>query len=326
MSIAKKKGFTLVELLVVIAIIGILVALLLPAVQKAREAARRVQCQNQIRQLGLAVLNYESATRRFPRAADASSFGYITKIGAFMELGTLTEQLDDTQPWDSPVNQTILDQMVLTELKCPSAPESEFMQTVRAESNGVSITNEEGLQRSHYFSVMGGKQSCPGDRPFTVIGDCSTGGLAINGIMNSFAETPFRRIKDGSTKTMLIGESSWESGAVLPWYVGVSEAQDAVEQSDGSGSRNSSGFSAPRNVHSGRNMINRLNEQAIQGTPNATLTTSNNDASFGSRHDGVTHFVYGDGSVHALADETDPLVLQLLSCRDDGQVINDEVN
>ena len=75
----KTKGFTLVELLVVIAIIGILVGLLLPAVQAAREAARRMQCSNNVKQLALAFHNYESAHKRFPPSAIKSGSGAVAE-------------------------------------------------------------------------------------------------------------------------------------------------------------------------------------------------------------------------------------------------------
>ena len=110
-----RQGFTLVELLVVIAIIGILVALLLPAVQKAREAARRVQCLNQTRQLALACHNYESARRRFPRAVDDSTFSYVARIAPFLELNAISNQIDFRQSWDAPDNQNVVNELVVSE-------------------------------------------------------------------------------------------------------------------------------------------------------------------------------------------------------------------
>ncbi|MCA9133857.1 MAG: DUF1559 domain-containing protein, partial [Planctomycetales bacterium] len=96
----RQRGFTLVELLVVIAIIGVLVGLLLPAVQAAREAARRMQCTNNLRQLGLAVHNYESANRRLPSGWIANNlrgepgWGWAAALLPFMEGSNLHQQID----------------------------------------------------------------------------------------------------------------------------------------------------------------------------------------------------------------------------------------
>src|SRR5271154_1220093 len=107
----KRRAFTLVELLVVIAIIGLLMALLLPAVQAAREAARRSQCLNSIRQLGLACLNYESAKKHYPSALYdengsqyAGPYGYIAIVTPYMEDQALHDLIDFSVRWDFPPN------------------------------------------------------------------------------------------------------------------------------------------------------------------------------------------------------------------------------
>src|SRR5690606_13608677 len=129
--IATTGGFTLVELLVVIAIIGVMVGLLLPAVQAAREAARRMQCKNHLKQIALAVHNYESSYGHFPPSASIRMVGAINtnaswsihgRILPFIEQGTLAGQVDLSQAWD--------DQQAISGLKipiyaCPSDPGSD---------------------------------------------------------------------------------------------------------------------------------------------------------------------------------------------------------
>jgi len=335
----RRTGFTLVELLVVIAIIGVLVALLLPAVQAAREAARRVQCLNQIRQIALACHNYESSNGKFPKAADETTFSYITKVAPFMEQGTVETQIDFDLPWDNAANQNILGNVVIDTLKCPSAPESENMR--RTDSTNQQ---EENNQRNHYLAVMGAKgpspttpnadlnnfnpdDFCPAGEPFTVLGSCSTGGLAVNGVINTFEEIGFRRISDGTSSTLFIGEASWNIGPLLPWYVGVQQTAGL----EGSGSRGDGDFgpsSEPRAIQSGLNVTSRLNSRAIvlPGSENdlepGAVAGRENDASFGSFHPGSAHFAFADASAKGINEDIELRVLLLMASRDDGQIVN----
>ncbi len=125
------RGFTLVELLVVIALIALLVGLLLPAVQAAREAARRISCQNNLRQLGMAVLNYESAFGCLPPGTlvdvtvestpNNGAWGVHGRLLLFLEQGHLYRQVDINQPWDS---QMAIDRLRIPVYSCPSDPQS----------------------------------------------------------------------------------------------------------------------------------------------------------------------------------------------------------
>ncbi len=127
-----KRGFTLIELLVVIAIIAILIALLLPAVQQAREAARRTQCKNHLKQLGLAVHNYASSYRYLPPGASVDlsvsatgnngSWGVHGRILPLLEQGSLYNNVDLSIAWDF---QTAIDGLKIPVYACPSDPNSD---------------------------------------------------------------------------------------------------------------------------------------------------------------------------------------------------------
>lgn len=125
----RRSGFTLVELLVVIAIIGILVGLLLPAVQAAREAARRMSCSNNLKQIALACHNYQSAFRKFPASsilnlnvtstANNGSWGVHGRILPYLEQGSLYEKVDVSLAWDG---QSAIDGVKVPVYACPSDP------------------------------------------------------------------------------------------------------------------------------------------------------------------------------------------------------------
>lgn len=129
---SRHRGFTLIELLVVIAIIAVMVGLLLPAVQAARESARRMQCQNHLKQIGLACHNYHSAFKKFPASAvvdlsvtstgNNGSWGVHGRILPFLEQGNVYERVDLSLPWD---HQQEIDQLKIEVYACPSDPGSD---------------------------------------------------------------------------------------------------------------------------------------------------------------------------------------------------------
>lgn len=202
----RQSGFTLVELLVVIAIIGILVGLLLPAVQSAREAARRMQCSNNLKQLALALHNYESAFGFFPpsrlgasvaiegRGSGSSSYqSWPTLILPFVEQSNLQNLMNFNSAWSSLANRPAVGTQ-LPLMTCPSAPGSD-----RVDEYWVA-----GAAAGDYGSINEIK-----DKVYPrVLNLPDPGDNARAGVLAKDVRNPIRDITDGTSNTLMIAEAA----------------------------------------------------------------------------------------------------------------------
>lgn len=196
---------TLVELLVVIAIIGILVGLLLPAVQAAREAGRKIQCQNNLKQVGLAIQNYESAIKTLPPGClqwrpfrgnpNLKNFAWSAMILPYMEQTTLHSLVNFNVPFDHPLN-SIAAKTPLSVYLCPTVP-----------------THETARGRTDYGGMYGQR--------------ITTRTNTDNGLLIYNRAIKFREVTDGITNTLIVSEDS--KGPDGEWING----NNVFEQSGG---------------------------------------------------------------------------------------------
>lgn len=212
----RKRGFTLIELLVVIAIIAILIALLLPAVQQAREAARRTQCKNNLKQFGLAMHNYHDTSRAFPPAivfqdgsnGRAANWAWGAMIAPFLEQAPAYNQLDVgsgrmSDALSTPALLTII-QTPLSAVRCPSdvGPDTHAGSlNLRKYRDTVANTNRHGIV-SNYVGANGSHQVRPN------FGD--PGSSTNNGAFMRNGNTKIRDITDGTSNTILMGERRYK--------------------------------------------------------------------------------------------------------------------
>lgn len=287
---ARFAAFTLVELLVVIAIIGILVSLLLPAVQSAREAARRMQCSNNLKQIGLALHNYESTYQRFPAGSIQSNF-----ISAFAAILPQIEQQNVYNVYDFslyytiPYNAQISQQRIDTFL-CPSMVLPRDVPEVRG--------NEVGGPSSYLLNE--------GSRNWMPRNDGMFGLNWPNFGFNN-QHLGFRDVLDGTSHTLAVSETTYN----YPNYVWSSRSPEPLRGTVRHGlARWVVGYPM---VSLGTTL------HPINNFTNATLS------GYSSQHPGGVNALLMDGSVHFIPETIDPLNLQALSTRAGREVIPDNV-
>jgi prepilin-type N-terminal cleavage/methylation domain-containing protein/prepilin-type processing-associated H-X9-DG protein len=318
----RRSAFTLVELLVVIAIIGILVALLLPAIQAARESARRTQCKNEIRQVGLAILHYELAKKHFPSSVGPGPYGYIANILGYFEEQNLGDLIDFSVRWSDPKNDKMRD-AALPFLRCPS---QEPLEPTQIYDVGLGNTYQilDSPLRAHFYAVNGAKldSTCPGLTPFemTACGPqySSRGGHATNGIIYPLSAVRQKQITDGTSKTFLVGECSWDfGGEIAPWYAGSlfwGGEYDPPDKIAFNMTKFGDGFWVENQAQ-----IRYAIQEASYSSTMTTTVAKRSDLSFGSKHPGGCHFVMADGSAQFLNKDTDIAILRLFACRHDNE-------
>lgn len=310
------RGFTLIELLVVIAIIGVLVGLLLAAVQRVREAASRIQCQNNLKQVGLALHNYHAVADAFPPGgmttpAGGYGFSFWIHLLPMMEQDNLDKALDKSSPvtgwvsagpgWAGNLhNRTALYKKPLPILYCPSSSLPMFVLTDPEHDAWVFSTT---------YAGVAGATSHPTATTISSHGIASQGGVLIVG-----RRVRLREVADGTSNTLAVVEQS-------------DSCRDASGASFDCRSDCYHGFSmGPRNDGWGRHfnlttVRHRLNEKS--GTAAGVGGNCGANSPVQSVHPGGANVLLCDGSARYLAESITPATLFNLADRDDGRVVQE---
>lgn len=309
---ASRRGFTLVELLVVIAIIGALVALLLPAVQAAREAARRMRCQNNLKQIGLASHSHHDILGELPRAfSPTTGLSWHVYILPYIEQQSLYNQFDTTtvNPSHTAPNRNDPHGLVIIQTyQCTSCPVKRQLFNPPNNTNGPSdlIPANTGTPAAipHYYGVNGPRG---GNYP---VGTATHSGVpaATSGMFQRDGTIRMARVTDGTSNTLMVAEMSWVSPQYgtryRTWVRGGDEYSGVVA-------------GRPSFVVSGRNVTNPIN-----GIFSANLIVPYNDMPFGSMHSGGMNVCLGDGSVRFLNQNLSMTTYRALASRDEGESLS----
>jgi len=304
-KVSRRPGFTLIELLVVIAIIAILIALLLPAVQQAREAARRTQCKNKLKQIGLALHNYHDSHNAFPPGGVTNVPGIcsgtaITQFGApwtvmilpYIDQSPLYNSFNMSGQFgglfvvESARSESVRQLIRNSIFECPSDP------------NGNA-----GNATCNYMAVGGGCISS------AAAGCCVTNGAgrfqSNNGMFWNNSKTLIRDIEDGTSNTFMVGESRYlVTRGGQPTYF-ATWASSVYEQGG-----DKLGVQTVVVAQSG------INSSVLDPAETGTWEVYPN--TFGSHHTGGAHFTMADGSVQFMGENMDITIFRGLGRSSDG--------
>lgn len=203
----KQQGFTLIELLVVIAIIAVLVSILLPAVQQAREAARRSSCQNNLKQIGIALHNYADVAGGIPpRAMQGDDYegGWVVQILPYLEQAALYDRYDSDFSWDHANNQSVVKERLIV-MECPSTPGgTDFFGGLTPPPAWTEDTSRDAMSADYAANNGVSSTTITSYLPGTSTAD-RWGGF------HTSLMTPFRDYLDGMSNTVLVLESAARS-------------------------------------------------------------------------------------------------------------------
>ncbi|MBA4032121.1 MAG: prepilin-type cleavage/methylation domain-containing protein [Planctomyces sp.] len=311
LSGSSKRGFTLIELLVVIAIIAILIALLLPAVQQAREAARRTQCKNNMKQLGLAIHNYHDVHDQMPLGT-LNRHNWRIAILPMLDQAPAYTQLNFTSAGfrgdQTDANTTILRNWKVAAFACPSSP---------LETNpNYGGWNPNRYQGHHYAAVAGANN--------TGYGNCLDfyGVMCDNGPFQINRKERLADLTDGSSNVMVVAEQSNK----VAWTGSPGWEFEGNRTQGPSGMRG--GWYGPENLDGPTGTYGQTAGVAtVIYNPNAACgdffqcgVTYSNSTNLASAHTGGIHVLMGDGAVRFVSDNIDLTTFKRVAMRADGNV------
>ncbi|MBC8873921.1 MAG: DUF1559 domain-containing protein [Planctomycetes bacterium] len=323
--VLRRRGFTLVELLVVIAIIGILVALLLPAIQAAREAARRTECSNNLKQIGIGLQNYHDTYKTFPLGAfnlrqqwPSSGTNWRALILPFIEQKAVFDELRfDSDPAvhfmaggaagaNALNGNDILKNLIIDGYMCPSS----VIKPIGGQNNTLAMN-------VHYVGLQGAASPVPGPNPNRGSKNCSYGLTSNSGMLAKNECFSFKDATDGSSNTIIVAEQS-----------GLVNTRDITANYYGGwyGTRH------PRTMDQSCGDLWGAGTTAVRFAVNLDVTSNalipygaqqmyHNNTILNSEHPGGIQVVLTDGSGRFVTDSIALDTLKKLACRYDGESI-----
>ncbi len=351
----RKKGFTLIELLVVIAIIAILIALLLPAVQQAREAARRTQCRNNLKQLGLAIHNYVDTHLVFPPAnfsTEGSGANMNRSASVFVRLLPMLDQgvafnqmvfsgTDFNGATGTDRNWSVKNNLRVPGLLCPSSA----LPTTRTDTTSANtrlLPNAPQtitVQMANYVGIAG-SYNTPTGTTRTETAWTGSGMLAANGIIapaiSDAVWTPLSpkygsrpvpptiaNVTDGTSNTAMFGEQGIFTKSSASTTALNDMRASNINGGAWSGGENQTSrignYTTPRSPY----LINFRESSPADAGVNTSTAGGQMHSVFSSAHTGGAHFLFADGSVRFLSENTAASIINGICQRNDNQVLGE---
>jgi prepilin-type N-terminal cleavage/methylation domain-containing protein/prepilin-type processing-associated H-X9-DG protein len=282
-----RAGFTLIELLVVIAIIGVLVALLVPAVQKVRESANRAQCQNNLKQLGLAFHNHHGALGYFPTGgwewwSTPTYLNGTPAVGAQQQAGwgfQILPYIEGQNAWRGG----------------SAANDDDRTRVAMGTTNPLFFCPSRRGPQVVTFQFPGFFNGNPID---CALCDYGASNWEMTGAVQQYLPLRFADVTDGTSNTLLVGEKRLNLR-----FLGQVQTDDDTGYASGWD-------------------MDIIRKTEVAPMPDYSAPSGNGDMRFGGSHSGGFNTVFADGSVHFISYAIDPATFKNLGCRHDGQVIN----